>query len=355
MWFGLLAAAALALTPAQVRNPRPGGWVTDAANVIDDADEAAMNRRIDAMNASLDVEIAVVTVASVDEGTPKQFTTELFNLWGVGDAQTNNGLVILLAVEQRRLEMETGYGLEGPLPDGWLGVMQSQRMVPLFKKGDFGGGLEAGLIAVDSRLRGDHPPPISGGARPDQPQLSASDARFYTLVIVGGVGLFILVAVGIVFNWRRRRTCPDCRIPMVALSEADEDEHLSPGQEREERIGSRSWDVYQCPECEFTRTFGSAHLFSGYSRCPSCSHRTRSTSRQTLQHPSTYSSGSARVTETCAHCSYHNSYTVTLPPLGDSSSSSSSSSSFGGGGGFSSGGGGFGGGSSGGGGAGSSW
>lgn len=344
----LWVSVALGITPDQVPNPRPAGWVSDVANVIDADDEATINTRISALNRDLGVEIAVVTVPSVDQGTPKQFTTELFNTWGIGRKGADDGLLVVLAVEQRRLEMETGYGLEGTLPDGWLGVMQSQRMVPRFKEGDFGGGIVAGLDAVGPRLRNEPVPAISGGARPQQ---ARDPERVVPVgVLIGGtLLLLILVCGGTYWVWRRNRTCPDCGIPMRPLPEDEEDAFLDDGQESEEALGAASWDVYQCPDCAHVRTFSRRALLSGFASCPRCAYRTKSSTQVTTSYPTRYSTGSATVTETCGHCSYHSTHTVVLARLPEPSSSSSSSSYSGGGGG------GFSGGSSGGGGAGSSW
>ena len=89
LWW-LLAVAWAGSTPADIPNPRArNAWVSDVAGVIDASQETAMNRRIDALHAMHGVEVAVVTVTDV-VGTPKAFTTDLFNLWGVGDAKTDS-------------------------------------------------------------------------------------------------------------------------------------------------------------------------------------------------------------------------------------------------------------------------
>ena len=156
-------------TPADIANPRArNAWINDTAQVISDAREARMNARITAIHQRTGVEIAMVTVQDVAD-TPKAFTTALFNRWGIGDAQANNGLLFVLVMDQRRLEMETGYGLEGTLPDVWLGTMQSKKMVPHFKSGDHGAGLEAGLKAVDARISDAASGiPVDNGARRDR-------------------------------------------------------------------------------------------------------------------------------------------------------------------------------------------
>jgi uncharacterized protein len=123
----------------------------------------------------------------------------------------------------------------------------------------------------------------------------------------------------------------------------EDDAHLTDTQTLEEAIASVNYDVHVCPTCDHTRTFRYAKWFSGYSDCPSCGARTRSTQRSTITAATEYSTGLVRVDESCINCDYTNSYTRTTPRISSSSSSSSG------------GGGSFGGGSSGGGGAGSSW
>ncbi|MBC7978420.1 MAG: TPM domain-containing protein, partial [Myxococcales bacterium] len=137
---------------ADVQSPRPNGWVTDQAHVLDPASTRRLDELADRLHADRGIELAVVTVDSVP-GTPKQFATALFNHWGIGSAQTHNGLLVLLVMGSRRLEIETGRGMEAALTSAWLAEMQAQAMVPRFKQRDFPGGLVAGLEAIDAQLR----------------------------------------------------------------------------------------------------------------------------------------------------------------------------------------------------------
>ncbi len=368
----LFATNALAVGPEEIPNPRTdGGWVVDQAEVLDDDAELRLNTLISELEQETTVEVAVVTVDDT-ELTPREFTTALFNHWGIGKAGADNGLLAVMVIGQRRLEMETGYGLEPILSDRWLGTMQAESMVPHFKEGDYAAGLEAGVQASADRLREralearlgrkarelqtddwpEAPVTVYGGSIP-RDEVLAGSAGIAGLGLVGG--LFLIVR-------RRRRTCPDCKVYMPKLDEEADDAHLDAGQRTEEEIGSVDWQVHVCPTCDHTRTLRSTSWFSGHKKCPKCSNRTRTTERRTISSPTYTSSGSARITEDCAHCSYHSSRTVTLPrkqrPKKSSSSSSSSwsssssSSSWSSSSSSSSS---FGGGSSGGGGAGSSW
>jgi uncharacterized protein len=354
-------AWAQAVTVDEVPNPRAANaWVVDLAGALDADQTDRLNARADALHRETTAELVVVTVSNVDAPTPKDFATELFNTWGVGDAQANNGVLVLLVVDQRRLEIETGYGLEAQLPDGWLGGMQAREMVPWFKQSNYGAGLEAGVAAIDDRLRLDPSAVALGtGGEVYGPERSMSvggtDVPMQTLLGGGALGfLGMLGAAGGLYYRRRQRTCPTCNIPMPKLSEMDEDEHLDEGQQFEEEIGSIQYNVHQCPKCQHVRTFSMNRLLSGFSRCPQCDLRSRTTHTVTLRAATQYSTGLKEINEQCANCSYSHTSTRVTPRLPKPSTSSGSSSG-GFGGGSSGGGGSFGGGRSGGGGAGSSW
>ena len=141
-----------AWTPAAVPDPRPGGLVVDPAGVLDPATEAALDARLRALRADRGAEVALVVLDDV-VGAPKAFATALFNRWQLGDAARDDGVLVLMVMGQRRLEIETGDGMQAALPAWWLADLQAQRMVPAFKRGDFAGGLGAGIAGIDERLR----------------------------------------------------------------------------------------------------------------------------------------------------------------------------------------------------------
>jgi len=363
----------VAFAAPELPNPRTAGaWVSDTAEVIDASEEAALNRRLEALHAATDAEVVVVTVQSTAPDTPREFTTALFERWGVGDREANNGLVVLLSMDDRRVEMEVGYGIEGVLTDAWLGRVREQQMVPRFKQGQFGAGLVDGMKRIDERIR-DNAEEVrlgTGGEVSGPPReaelaagVTALSAGLFCVALGIAGALIAGLVLGIRAYRRRQRTCPDCDLYMPLLSEAEDDAHLSAGQVREEQLGSVDWRVHQCPQCANTRTFASASWFSGYSRCPSCKNKTRSTKSRTLRHATQYRGGLVEITESCGFCSHSRTYqrsTAPLPRVVVSSGRGGGSGGFGGsgGGGFgggSGGGGSFGGGRSGGAGGGSSW
>ncbi|MCW6036716.1 TPM domain-containing protein [Spirulina subsalsa FACHB-351] len=140
-----------ALTPDQVPNPYQlsDGWVTDMADVLDSTTEHQLNQIISDLEAKNGAEIVIVTVPQINQDlTPKQFTTELFNLWGIGKAGQDNGILFLTSVGDRAVEIETGYGIEGILPDGRVGRILDNHVVPYFQNDDFSNGILAGTQAL---------------------------------------------------------------------------------------------------------------------------------------------------------------------------------------------------------------
>lgn len=332
----LLSSVAFAVGVAEVPNPSlDGRFVSDVAGVIDPDTEALLELQLARLETDTSAEVAVVTVDSVP-GTPKAFATQLFNRWGIGKAETNNGVLVLLVMDSRRLEMETGDGLQEVLPSAWLLDIQGEFMVPAFREGDFGGGIAAGVSQVAAQLR--DPGAVSTGAVGAGPMAYAPAAG-------GGLGALVLGGLGMGWHRRRRRTCFDHPQPvrMEMLHEADEDAFLSDGQQAEETVGSVEHEVWVCPTCQNTRVLSSNKWFSGFGACPGCGNRTGTKTSTTITAATTSSSGLARVHASCAHCAYENTFTRVIPQVSTSSSSSSSGGSS------------FGGGSSSGGGAGSSW
>ncbi|MBF2007938.1 TPM domain-containing protein [Chlorogloeopsis fritschii PCC 9212] len=139
--------SSLAVTVQEVPNPRNeyGGWVTDMADILSDKTETQINQIISQLEAKNGTEMAVVTVPeTAPAASPKKFATELFNYWGIGKKGQDNGILFLISVGDRRVEIETGYGVEAILPDAKVGNIINTQIIPRFKQKDFEGGTLAG-------------------------------------------------------------------------------------------------------------------------------------------------------------------------------------------------------------------
>ena len=150
--FAVLVAGAAGLAPARAQDdsgraaiPPYTGYVTDAAGVLDGARRAQLEGFLDQLHGKTGVQFAVLTIptcAPEDPGTDK---TRVFNTWGIGDKERKDGLLLLVAMQEHSLRFETGYGLEGTLPDGWESRMLRDLAEPAFRAGDPGAGNTAAV------------------------------------------------------------------------------------------------------------------------------------------------------------------------------------------------------------------
>ncbi|UNU27567.1 TPM domain-containing protein [Microcoleus vaginatus HSN003] len=144
------------MTVQEVPNPRQvnNTWVTDKANILSDSTETQLNQMISDLEAKNGSEIAVVTVPDTKpSATPKAFTTELFNFWGIGKKGKNNGVLLLISSGERRVQIETGSGIQTILPDAKaVGIIETE-ITPRFKQQDFDGGTLAGTKALVNVLQ----------------------------------------------------------------------------------------------------------------------------------------------------------------------------------------------------------
>lgn len=122
--------------------PAPQGYVNDFANVLDQRSKEEIQSIADRLQREQGIELAVITLSTTAPMDPKEYTTGIFNEWGVGGPE-DSGLVMLLAVAEGAIEVEPGYGLEGALPDGLIGAVIDQEGLPHFKNKAYGAGLTA--------------------------------------------------------------------------------------------------------------------------------------------------------------------------------------------------------------------
>lgn len=128
--------------------PRPTGAVNDFASVVSPRVKAAMEGLSREIYQKTGASVVVATVRDLGGDDINLYATELFEYWGIGEKGQDKGVLILLALAERKVRIETGYGVEGILPDGKVGRILDQYVVPLFKKGEYDRGLLNGMIAV---------------------------------------------------------------------------------------------------------------------------------------------------------------------------------------------------------------
>ena len=140
---GALCSSGLAALPE-----KPRGMVSDFAEVIDQNMESQITALVQEVEQKTSAEIAIVTVPSLEEGDSETMAVELYKKWGIGKKGKDNGVLILVSVQDRAVRIEVGYGLEAILPDGKCGEIIREDMIPYFKEGQYGNGIAAGTIRI---------------------------------------------------------------------------------------------------------------------------------------------------------------------------------------------------------------
>jgi uncharacterized protein len=168
--------------------PKPLGYVNDFAGVIDERSRGAMEALITAVREKTGAEIAVVTVPTIEPwGSIEEYSIDLATSWGVGKKGEDNGIVLLLAMKERRMRIEVGYGLEGVIPDGLAGQIQDKSILPSLRAGDYGGGLLRGVEAVAGI--------IAKKYNVDLGSFNLEESRQYTRSFPSGLGFMIFVVL----------------------------------------------------------------------------------------------------------------------------------------------------------------
>lgn len=178
LW-GLVAAlvATLCVPPpaGAVELPSASGWVNDFAGVIEKTEQQRLEETLTELERKTGAEVAVVTLRSVPDGDVETAAIHIFESWGIGKKAKDNGALILCAVDNRRVRIEVGYGLEEILPDAKSGRIIDAYMLPALRRGDLSTGLVtgarvvAGIIAEDAGVTLSGAIPLSRGQPGWQP------------------------------------------------------------------------------------------------------------------------------------------------------------------------------------------
>lgn len=390
--------------------------ISDPHDMINASTEAKINAIAKEIQTAKDYEIMAVCLNSIGGNNPREWGTDLFNYWGIGDKETENGLLILVVNDIHRIEFITGRGMEGVLTDAESYQIQQDFIIPEFKKDNYSKGLLAGMEAVqdhlmkkqqlyDSNPQDIYIPSETMGYEEEESSLFSNPfLRFYTILTIGitilffalllyaitqkdlykrykimkvfGLLIFVFLLpipfILLVFwtrrmmeNWRNtERISSKSGDLMHKLSEKEEDQYLSSGQIAEEIVKSVDYDVWINVDATDVLVLAYKPWFSKFNKCPHCGFSTYYKVYDKVIVQATYTrAGQGEKKYECKHCGHKKIGKYRIPKK----QRSSNTGTFVGGGGFSGGGGGsfsgggsfgggsFGGGSSRGGGAGSSW
>jgi uncharacterized protein len=220
--------------------PKPSGFVNDFAGALSNDDILHLESICRDMKEKTGAEMAVAVIETASPIEPKEYAVRLYEHWKIGEKGEDNGLLILVALEDRRVEVEVGYGLEGVLTDASVGRILDEHMVPGLRANDYSGAIENTLLAFESRIKKDMAIDDSSGetARRDGEKGFPVAAVVFPLIMFGLIGSIIAASVAL---QRQKMRCPKCksRLPVV-------DKVLLPATGIS---GGIALKIYECTNC----------------------------------------------------------------------------------------------------------
>lgn len=194
----LSAAAAFAVVPPIPQ--MPSNYVVDLAGIIDDGVENNLNGYLKELEQKTTAQVVVLTVQSLEGAPIGEFSLNTaHDRWKLGQKGKDNGLLIVVALEDRKYRFEVGYGLEGVLPDSLVGTIGRQYLVPYFRKGDYSTGVTTATLAAINEIASSAGVEITGMPKPTRNIYPGKSGKgggiigniFVLLLFIGAIILFI--------------------------------------------------------------------------------------------------------------------------------------------------------------------
>ncbi len=196
----------LLLAPFQIgaqQFPQPIGYVNDFANVIADDVAQQITAICQELEQKTGAEIAVVTMSTIGDEDYFDYANRLFEAWGIGKRGQDNGVLIFNAIQERKIKIEVGYGLEGILPDGLTGQILDEYAIPNLRNGDYGNAYLMTASAIARRIASDKSVELTGEQEMpdvsyyDNPENSKSPALFFILLFI----FLMIITRGRILPW----------------------------------------------------------------------------------------------------------------------------------------------------------
>lgn len=166
----ILLSVQLGVARAQRAVPELTGRVVDTADMLGDPVEKAIDAQLAEHEQQTGNQVAVLTIPSLEGDDLEGYANRVFRTWRLGQADENNGVLLLIAKDDRKIRIEVGYGLEGSLTDAAAGSIIRNEITPRFRSGDFEGGTLAAISAILGTIEGTYSPPEQdSGSSSDKP------------------------------------------------------------------------------------------------------------------------------------------------------------------------------------------
>lgn len=188
----LFAGNSLTFTPLSV--PANGFYVADQTGKMTDTQIQALNQKIEHLNQSTHNEFAVVLLSDLQGADIETAANQTFRTWSVGKRGLNNGVLIMVALKERKSRIETGKGVEGEITDLQANDILTKNLNPYLKRGDFAGGFNAALDATSNLLESRYQTKAT-------PVPSAYDQKTGHIIFAVSLVIFLIIAIIGLFIW----------------------------------------------------------------------------------------------------------------------------------------------------------
>ena len=217
-WLGLSGATA-AQTSGEPAFPALTGRVVDQARLLSPEAETALTAKLEALERDTSDQLVVVTVDSLQDREIEEYGYQLGRAWGIGQADDDNGVLLIVAPEERKVRIEVGYGLEPVLTDALSALIIHNEILPSFREGYFERGILQGVDAIEAQLRLD---PAEAQARAAAAVAPKADVPIGPMVMIAIIFFLLFTSVigGLARGGRGRRGSGVGPILIWAASEA---------------------------------------------------------------------------------------------------------------------------------------
>ncbi len=192
----LLFFCSLSVLALDVPNPPKNGYVLDQTQTLTKEEIQSMNRMGLEVQKKTKAQIAVLLIPTLDGEDVSDYANRVFRAWGIGDKEKNNGVLFLIALKDKQMRIEVGYGLEGAINDGKAGEILDQYAIPYFQKGKFGLGVMETYKVLVGEVSKEYGVSIDGSqtyTKQDSIELSPLQ------LLLIGVGILALIIVDMTF------------------------------------------------------------------------------------------------------------------------------------------------------------
>lgn len=192
--------------------PAPTQWVTDSAGLLDPSQAAALNQKLQGFEQQSGAQFIVYTMKSLEGDPVEDFTIRAAEKWKVGQKKYDNGLILFVFLDEKKVRIETGYGLEGTITDAVASRAIRESMAPHFQRGDWNAGLNAGADFLIERIRKGEAP-VEPMRRDGQPgaEITGFDPMFLLVI----VALFFFFILPMLKRGGGRGGCSGCIFPFI--------------------------------------------------------------------------------------------------------------------------------------------